>query len=204
MAGVLSAVRDRAQIAPGAEVTIEANPDDVNDIAVAQWLAAGVNRISLGAQSFDDAVLDWMHRTHNSGQIARAVRAIRRGGIDNISLDLIFALPSALGRDWRRDLDAALALAPEHLSLYGLTVEPHTPLGRWTVRGEAVPAGDDTYAAEFLDFASRLRSEGWDHYEVSNAARPGFRCVMGITLRGTAAAGWEDTRAEFPTNPTSI
>ena len=172
---LLERIRADRPVAPAAEITLEANPDDVTPESAAAWARAGVNRVSLGTQSFDPAALAWMHRTHTAEQVPRAVAVLRSAGIANLSLDLIFALPSALGRDWRRDLDAALALAPEHLSLYGLTVEPHTPLGRWTVRGEAVPAGDDTYAAEFLDFASRLRSEGWDHYEVSNAARPGFR-----------------------------
>ncbi len=173
VAGVLSAVRDRAQIAPGAEVTIEANPDDVNDIAVAQWLAAGVNRISLGAQSFDDAVLDWMHRTHDSAQIAQAVKAIHRGGIENISLDLIFALPAHLGRDWRRDVERALELAPAHVSLYGLTVEAHTPIAHWADRGAVVEGSETQYEDEFLFAHDAMSSAGFEHYEVSNFSRPG-------------------------------
>ena len=172
---LLERIRTDRAVAPAAEITLEANPDDVTPESAAAWVRAGVNRVSLGTQTFDPAALAWMHRTHTAGQVPRAVAVLRSAGIANLSLDLIFALPSALGRDWRRDLDTALALAPEHLSLYGLTVEPHTPLGRWTVRGDTVPAGDEAYAAEFLDFAGRLRSEGWDHYEVSNAARPGFR-----------------------------
>jgi oxygen-independent coproporphyrinogen III oxidase len=173
VAGVLSAVRDHAQLAPGAEVTIEANPDDVNDIAVAQWLAAGVNRISLGAQSFDDAVLDWMHRTHNSGQIAQAVKAIRRGGIDNISLDLIFALPAHLERDWRKDVERALELAPAHVSLYGLTVEAHTPIAHWADRGAVVEGSETQYEEEFLFSHDAMRAAGFEHYEVSNFSLPG-------------------------------
>ena len=175
IARLLDRIRSDRSVASGAEVTLEANPDDVTPESAAAWVRAGVNRVSLGTQSFDPAALAWMHRTHTADQVPRAAATLRAAGIANLSLDLIFALPSALARDWRRDLDAALALAPEHLSLYGLTVEPHTPLGRWTVRGDAVPAPDDAYASEFLDFAGRLRAEGWDHYEVSNAARPGFR-----------------------------
>ena len=93
-----------------------------------RWRAAGVNRVSLGAQSFDDRVLRWMHRSHDAARIGAAVRRCVAAGIDNVSLDLIFALPRALQRDWSRDLDSALALEPAHLSLYGLTVEPRTPL----------------------------------------------------------------------------
>ncbi len=124
---------------PGAlaEFTIEANPEDVTPEAVRAWVGVGVNRLSVGAQSFDDAVLRWMHRTHDAARIAEAVHAARRGGLGNLSLDLIFALPEALGRDWRRDLDAAIALEPDHVSLYGLTVEHGTPLFRMGARGEA-------------------------------------------------------------------
>jgi oxygen-independent coproporphyrinogen III oxidase len=173
VAGVLSAVRERADVAPGAEITIEANPDDVNDIAVAQWLAAGVNRISLGAQSFDDAVLEWMHRTHDSAQIAQAVKAINRGGIENISLDLIFALPAHLERDWRRDVERALELAPAHVSLYGLTVEAHTPIAHWADRGAVVEGSETQYEDEFLFAHDAMSSAGFEHYEVSNFSRPG-------------------------------
>ncbi|HVS60644.1 MAG TPA: radical SAM family heme chaperone HemW [Gemmatimonadaceae bacterium] len=173
VADVLTAIRERAQIAPNAEVTIEANPDDVNDIAVAQWLAAGVNRISLGAQSFDDTVLDWMHRTHDSSQIARAVKEIRRVGIDNISLDLIFALPAHLNRNWTNDVMRALELAPSHVSLYGLTVEAHTPIARWADRGAVVEGSEAQYEEEFLYANEAMSMAGFEHYEVSNFSLPG-------------------------------
>ena len=173
VASVLAAIRDRATIGASAELTIEANPDDVNDIAVAQWLAAGVNRISLGAQSFDDTVLQWMHRTHDASQIASAVKAIRRGGIDNISLDLIFALPAHLDRDWKNDVDRALALEPAHVSLYGLTVEAHTPIARWADRGAVVEGSEAQYEEEFLYANEAMSAAGFDHYEVSNFSLPG-------------------------------
>jgi oxygen-independent coproporphyrinogen-3 oxidase len=118
-----------------------------------------------------------MHRVHGPDQIGRAVEAMRGAGLENVSLDLIFALPAELERDWTRDLDMALALEPVHLSLYGLTVEPRTPLGRWTARGECRIADDGRYAAEYLAAAERFVALGWEHYEVSNAARPGFRSV---------------------------
>jgi oxygen-independent coproporphyrinogen-3 oxidase len=170
---VLAAIREHATIATDAEVTIEANPDDVNDIAVAQWLAAGVNRISLGAQSFDDNVLEWMHRTHDASQIAQAVKQIRRGGIDNISLDLIFALPAHLDRDWKNDVHRALELKPAHVSLYGLTVEAHTPIARWADRGAVVEGSEDQYEEEFLYANEAMSASGFEHYEVSNFSLPG-------------------------------
>lgn len=158
-------------LAPGAEVTFEANPDDVTPDAVASWRDAGVNRLSLGGQTFDDAALQWMHRSHGAAQIERAVDVARAGGIENLSLDLIFALPDGVSRSWDRDLERALALEPSHLSLYGLTVESGTPLGRRHERGEVAEADEDRYATEFLRAHERLACAGYEHYEVSNFAR---------------------------------
>jgi oxygen-independent coproporphyrinogen-3 oxidase len=173
VANLLDEVRRRIEIAPAAEVTLEANPEDVSDDAVAAWRDAGVNRISLGSQSFDDRVLTWMHRSHDAAAIERAVNAIRRGGVDNLSLDLIFALPAELERDWPEDIRRALALEPEHLSLYGLTVEPHTPMGRWQARGALVESPEERYEAEYLHAHEALGAAGFEHYEVSNFGRPG-------------------------------
>jgi len=171
---LLAAVNERAHVASDAEVTIEANPEDVNADAAREWRRAGVNRVSLGAQSFDDTVLEWMHRNHGAADIGRAVHALRAGGIENLSIDLIFALPEFLNRSWSTDLDKAIELATPHVSMYGLTVEPRTPLARWTDSG-AVPAGDeDKYADEFLEADRRLSAAGFDHYEVSNFARDGM------------------------------
>src|SRR6267378_3532063 len=159
----------------GQEVTLEANPEDVTPDRAKAWRAAGVNRVSLGAQSFDDAVLKWMHRSHDAARIGAAVHALRGAGIENISLDLIFALPDELHRDWERDLDMALALRPNHLSLYGLTVEPRTPLDRWISRGATHPPDEERYADEYLFAHRRLAADGFVFYEVSNASLPGFR-----------------------------
>ncbi len=173
IADVLSSVRGQASIAPKAEITIEANPDDVNDVAVAQWVAAGVNRVSLGSQSFDDVVLAWMHRTHDAAQIGRAVKSLRRGGIANVSLDLIFALPASLKRSWERDLTLALDLEPDHVSLYGLTVEAHTPIAKWAGRGAVVEGTEAQYEEEFLLADESMCGAGFEHYEVSNFSLPG-------------------------------
>jgi oxygen-independent coproporphyrinogen-3 oxidase len=156
------------------EVTLEANPEDVTPETAALWRRAGINRVSLGAQSFDDTALRWMHRSHDAARIGQAVRALRAAGIDNISLDLIFGLPAELERDWGRDLELALSLLPSHLSLYGLTVEPRTPLGRWVSRGATRPSGDERYAGEYLLAHERLAAAGLTFYEVSSACRPGF------------------------------
>jgi oxygen-independent coproporphyrinogen-3 oxidase len=157
------------------EVTIEANPEDVTPESVRTWRSAGVNRVSLGAQSFDDRVLQWMHRSHDAARIGDAVRTLREVGIENISLDLIFALPDELQRDWQRDLAMAISLLPSHISLYGLTVEPRTPLDRWISRGATKLPPDDRYAEEYLLAHEKLSAAGFAFYEVSNAAQDGFR-----------------------------
>ena len=174
---LLGALRShrRAGLDPDVEVTIEANPEDVTAEAATAWADAGVNRLSLGGQSFDDDSLAWMHRTHNAAATGLAVRTARRAGIRDISLDLIFALPGSLGRDWTADLRLALDLELDHLSLYGLTVEARTPLGRWAARGEVREAPEDRYAEEFLIAHEMLGAAGFEHYEVSNFARPGKR-----------------------------
>jgi oxygen-independent coproporphyrinogen-3 oxidase len=157
------------------EVTLEANPEDVTPEAADLWLRAGVNRVSLGTQSFDDRVLQWMHRVHDAARARDAVRTLRSAGFDNLSLDLIFAVPAELERRWERDLAEAIALAPEHLSLYGLTVEPRTPLARWIARGATAAPSDERYADEYLLAHERLTAAGYAFYEVSNAARDGRR-----------------------------
>lgn len=157
------------------EITLEANPEDVSPAAAAEWVAAGVNRVSLGVQSFDPAVLQWMHREHPPTRAAEAVRELRAAGVQEISADLIFSVPESLNRSWTGDIERVLELDVEHLSLYGLTVEPKTPLGRWTARGEVQEAPEERYEAEFLEAHDRLGAAGYQHYEVSNYARPGRR-----------------------------
>jgi len=175
IADLLADIREDRPIAPEAEITLEANPDDVTPESARAWRAAGINRVSLGVQSFVPRVLEWMHRTHSAEQAHDAFTTLREAGFENLSLDLIYGLPAALEHDWARDLEHALTLGPEHLSLYALTVEPRTPLGRWTARGAVIPAEQDRAAAEFLLAHRLLGQAGFEHYEVSNAARPGFR-----------------------------
>ena len=177
LAELLARLTGDRPLAAGAEVTLEANPEDVTPERASAWRAAGINRVSLGVQSFEPAVLGWMHRTHAPEHARRAVATLRGAGVPQISLDLIYALPPEVSRDWERDLEQALALDPDHLSLYGLTVEQHTPLSRWVTRGEAHPASEERYADEFLSAHSRLTRSGYRHYEVSNYARPGREAV---------------------------
>jgi oxygen-independent coproporphyrinogen-3 oxidase len=174
VARLIDAIGARALIRKGAEITLEANPEDVMKEAVAEWRSAGINRVSLGVQSFDDKVLSWMHRTHDAAAAERAVQVLLEGGIANVSVDLIFAVPEALTRNWERDLDRAIELGVPHVSLYGLTVEPHTPLGRWVARREAEESPDESYETEFLLADERLVGSGFEHYEVSNYGKRGY------------------------------
>lgn len=175
VSALIEALRARLRLAEDAEVTIEANPDDVTLEAARAWRDAGVNRLSLGAQSFDPRALAWMHRVHTSAQIGMAFEASHRAGIDNVSIDLIFALPAALGRDWSDDLRRTIAMSPSHVSLYGLTVHERTPLARWRERGDVTEAPEETYASEFLFAHTMLTAAGFDHYEVSSYSRPDAR-----------------------------
>jgi oxygen-independent coproporphyrinogen III oxidase len=175
VAELLAAIREHAQWTDDAELTLEANPDDVTLENAKRWREAGINRVSLGAQSFSRPALEWMRRTHDAGQIAAAVSHLREAGIAQLSLDLIFALPENVPRDWGEDLERALALHPNHISLYGLTVEPHTPLDHWRDRGELTESPDTRYERDFLLAHSTLGESGFEHYEVSSYALEGAR-----------------------------
>lgn len=157
------------------EVTIEANPEDVTASAAAAWRRLGITRLSVGVQSLSSAALQWMHRTHGPEAAAAAVRSARLAGFRNVSVDLIYALPASVGRSWSDDLRRVVDLGPDHMSVYGLTVEAHTPLGRWTARGDVVARPAEQAADEFLEAHDTLTSAGYEHYEVSNYARPGMR-----------------------------
>ncbi len=159
---------------PGLEWTAEANPESYSGDVARGWARAGVNRISLGAQSFQPEVLRWMGRMHGPGDIHDAVERARSVGTTNVNLDLIFGLPGSLRRRWDEDLEKALALELPHLSLYGLTVERGTPFARAVKNNRVLPASDEQYREEFLRASHRLEGEGYVHYEVSNFALPGF------------------------------
>ena len=176
-AGAMEALRRRLEpyvrLSEDVEWSVEANPESFDEAVARGWREAGVNRLSLGAQTFHEGALRWMGRLHGPEGAVRAVEAARRAGIENVSIDLIFGLPARLGRDWGTDLSRVLELDLPHISLYGLTAEPATPLGRWVGEGREVLADEEAYAAEYLLAAERLVAAGYVHYEVSNFARPG-------------------------------
>ena len=170
LTALLEAASAACSIAPGAEITLEANPDSAGDPdALSALRQAGFNRVSLGMQSADDGELRAIGRVHTMAQVRASADAVRRAGFDNLSLDLIYGLPGQSLPRWRENLSAAAALCPEHLSCYGLKAEPGTPL---YARRDTLP-GDGAQADMYLETVDFLESRGYRQYEISNFAKPG-------------------------------
>ena len=170
---ILSVILKKYDVDKHAEITLEANPDSAQDWRELRTLRkAGFNRVSLGMQSADDGELAEIGRVHTAAQVRTAVDAVRKAKIDNLSLDLIYGLPHQTMERWQANLEAAVALAPQHLSCYGLKVEEGTPLH--ARRDSAGLPGDDAQADMYLSTVETLRHYGFFQYEISNFARPGF------------------------------
>jgi oxygen-independent coproporphyrinogen-3 oxidase len=173
---LLDTVHEHFVVAAHAEITLEANPGTVDEAYLGGLRRAGVNRLSLGAQRFEDSELTALGRLHSAAEARQAFTAARRAGFGNINLDLIYGLPGDSAAAWRTTLEAAVELKPEHLSLYPLTLEPDTPLGEAVAAGD-VPAPDPDVAADQYELAEDcLEAAGYDHYEISNWARPAREC----------------------------
>jgi len=167
-------------VAADAEITSEANPDTVDREYLGAIRGAGVKRLSLGVQSFDPDVLEALERIHSPASARGAYSSARAAGFGDINLDLIYGAHGETLRSWESTLTEAVAMAPEHLSCYALTIEPATSLGRKVAAG-LVPEPDPDLQADMYDFACRVLDEaGYEHYEVSNWARPGHRCVHNL------------------------
>ena len=172
---LLGGINSTMQVAPDAEITLEANPDDVNFEKADMWRCAGFNRISIGAQSFDDTILRSLSRRHNVDDTFRALDAVRCVGFNNVSIDLMFGLPNQTLAVWEETLDRAVTLDTDHLSLYDLQIEPGTPLHR-DVQTGMMPTPDDDLAADMYEMAMmQLEDARYEHYEISNWARDGNR-----------------------------
>ncbi len=173
---IVEALRDGFDLQPGAEVSLEANPGTVDAAHLAGLRRLGFNRISFGVQSFHDEELRSLDRIHDAEEVEDAYRWAREGGFENVNLDLIYGLAGQDMAGWQENLDRALALAPEHLSLYALTLEEGTPLTRDVARGRVDGPDLDLQADMFEWSRDRMAAAGYQHYEVSNWARPGRQC----------------------------
>lgn len=171
---ILKEIKRHFDVPRDAEITCEANPESADLKFLKAIRRAGVNRLSLGMQSACDAELKAVHRLHDFSQVIQAVENARKAKLKNLSLDLIYGLPGQTMESWQESLEAALELHPEHLSCYGLKVEPGTPLDGRVMRGEILP-DDDTQADMYLWTVEKLRLMGYLQYEISNFARPGFQ-----------------------------
>jgi len=174
--GLFKNLRRTFTFAPDTEITLEANPDDLTREKLDFFRELGINRLSLGVQSFDEAELAFLGRRHTARQTRQALHWIRAAGFANLSLDLIYGLPGQTATAWTRSLEKALKFHPEHLSCYQLTWAPGTVLGKKQARGEIEPLGEEAEAELFLLTSRFLQERGYLHYEISNFARGDDNC----------------------------
>ena len=170
---LLEKARTVFDVDDNAEVTVEVNPDDVTEELAAGLRAIGVNRVSMGAQTFDANRLRFLNRRHTARQVEEAVSLLRQSGFDNISIDLMYGFPDETLNDWQQDIDAVLRLGVEHLSAYCLMIEEGTPLHQWAADNGQWAMDEELERAMYYTLIERLTAAGYEHYELSNFAKPG-------------------------------
>ncbi|MBK6992021.1 MAG: radical SAM family heme chaperone HemW [Chitinophagaceae bacterium] len=171
---ILSTLNKNFKVTDDAEITFEANPDDITEEKLVEWKKAGVTRLSIGVQSFFEEDLKWMNRAHNAGQAILSLHlAIKY--FDNITIDLIYGLPDLTNEKWKHNVDTAISLGIPHLSCYALTVEPKTPLDKMIKLNKSKDVNPDKQSEQFLLLMEWLAEAGYEHYEISNFAKPEFR-----------------------------
>lgn len=156
------------------EITVEANPDDLSTAKLSTLLKAGINRLSIGVQSFDDSLLKFLNRAHDGQMAINALEKSRNAGFEKISLDLIYAIPGQDDKSLLSDLDTALRFAPEHFSAYALTIEPKTVFGNWVDKKKLMPVDESINTEQYRLLVDHLTKAEYDHYEISNFCKPGF------------------------------
>jgi oxygen-independent coproporphyrinogen-3 oxidase len=171
---ILHIIFENFNVAPSAEITLEENPDDLTSAKLDAFKRIGINRLSIGIQSFDDAVLKFMNRAHDSKLAFSSFNDARDAGFENISIDLMYALPGQELQDWKKNVDHALSLNPDHISAYSLTIEEKTVFGKWAASNKINIRSDDAAAQDLLLLIDALEGSGFEHYEVSNFSRPGY------------------------------
>lgn len=175
LTSIFATLKEKYTMALDAEVTFEANPDDITPEFAKFLFELGINRMSLGVQSFDDTMLQKLNRRHNAQQAREAILELRNAGIQNISIDLIYGLPGQTLNDWEKELTIALEQGAQHFSAYSLTYESGTPLYRMRARGEIKECDEDISLAMFQMLIAKTRAAGFEHYEISNFALPNYR-----------------------------
>lgn len=171
---LLQSVRNTYTVSPDVEITLEANPDDITAVKLAGWKATGINRLSIGVQSFFNEDLQWMNRAHNSSQAIDSLESAVRE-FNNITIDLIYGTPQLTNEKWKQNVETALSLGIPHLSCYALTVEPKTPLDKMIRQHKSAAINPDRQSEQFLLLMQWLGEAGYEHYEISNFAKPGYR-----------------------------
>jgi len=171
---ILQSVRSFYEVDAHAEITLEANPDDITAEKLQGWKGIGINRLSIGVQSFFEEDLQWMNRAHNAGQ-ARNGLELALQHFDNVTIDLIYGTPGLTNEKWRQNVATAIALGVPHLSCYALTVEPKTPLDKLIRLHKKEEVNADVQSEQFLLLMDWASEAGYEHYEISNFAKPGFR-----------------------------
>ena len=172
---LVNRVRHEFKVESDVEITLEANPDDINKEKLAQWKDIGINRLSIGIQSFFEEDLIWMNRAHNKNQSYECIENSLQAGFQNMSIDLIYGSPMLTDKQWEDNVKTALNYKIPHLSCYALTVEEKTPLHKQIFLNKTSDVDPDQQARQFLLLMQWLRADGYEHYEVSNFAKPGFR-----------------------------
>lgn len=172
---LLTSVKNNYPISKDPEITIEANPDDVSLQKLKAWKEAGINRLSIGIQSFKDKDLEWMNRAHNTTQALDCILLTQKAGFDNFSADLIYGTPGLSDEEWKMNVDQLIHLDVPHIACYALTVEPNTALKKMIFLKKKAEIDTDQQARQFLLLMKWMRDAGYEHYEISNFAKPGFR-----------------------------
>lgn len=172
---VLTSVSQCFNLSSDCEITLEANPDDVNPEKLREWKVSGINRLSLGVQSFYDQDLKWMNRSHDAHQAYHSITEIKRVGFSNFSADLIFGIPGQTDTQWEKNIDRMILLEVPHLSCYALTVEPKTALHHFIQQKKYPPVNEAQTAEQYEILINKLVDSGYEHYEISNFALPGYR-----------------------------
>jgi oxygen-independent coproporphyrinogen-3 oxidase len=172
---LLEALHQHFDIDPLAEITLEANPDDINESKAVAWKQAGVNRLSIGIQSFDEKDLSWMNRAHTAKQAKEAIEVVQKAGFENLTIDLMYGTPTLTDEQWGKNVFTAIAYGIHHLSCYALTVEPATALAKMINKKTVENVDTDKQAKHFQLLTGWLQAAGFEHYEISNFAKPGYR-----------------------------